>query len=142
MATMSILGRNFSLDGDGEINFFGDRGRIVAPGRWIVSTILGMAEVVPTSIMAIVTSCLEADEQAGNLSRVKEIQLLPRQAVSLFLEGAISSDQLKRAIENDGYILIPEVQIPYKEPGLSLAVRVLEKAEYSVATADVQGIVL
>jgi|GEM_PF-2433989 len=135
--SIGITGKNFSLDGDGTINFFGVRGRVCSSDSWIVRGI----QIAPDSVMELIVSCLEADEQAGEFQRVKEIQLASPQAVVLFLEGVIKRENIQQATDGAGYVMIPEVNIPYKG-SKCLNVRVLESSVYTVATADELGTVL
>lgn len=136
MATRTVGGENYSLDGD-TIQFFGAKGTKFGNGNWGVNAFgAGIdIEVDPDTIMPRVRGCIEGDVNAGNSDRVAQLQLGPRQAVVFYLEGGMTAAQLAHAAEGPGFVNIPGVQVD----GRVLTVRVLDAAEHEVATADVNG---
>ena len=103
---------------------------------WLIN-ILGslMAQVSPDSMMPQIRDIIASDVANGNGDKIAQLLLAPRQAVVFYLEGALTLDQLKASTEGIGFIEIPNVDID----GRSLTVRILEEAEYTVATADANG---
>lgn len=134
MATNVISSLNWSLDG-GTIDIFGCRGAKMG-ADWLIN-ILGslMAQVSPDSMMPQIRDIIASDVANGNGDKIAQLLLAPRQAVVFYLEGALTLDQLKASTEGIGFIEIPNVDID----GRSLTVRILEEAEYTVATADANG---
>ena len=139
MATMSLNGMNYSLDGN-TVGFFGAKGTKFTNGMWGINA-FGSAidcEVDPDSIMERVRGCIAGDVDAGNDDRIAQLQLGPRQAVVFYLEGGMTRDQLARASEGPEFVDIPGVTVD----GWTLTVRVLAEPQYDVCTADANGEIL
>lgn len=139
MATSQLTGVHYKLEGD-TVNFFGAKGTKFDGGKWGINGLLGeiWVQVDPDTMMPRITECIADDVSNGNGDKVAQLQLGARQAVVFYLEGKITREHLKRAIEGTDFIDIPDVDVD----GRTLTVRVQENPEYDVATADIGGNVL
>lgn len=137
MATNKVESINWSIE-NGTINFFGAKG--AKHGKsWIVNAFLGiMCEVEPDSMLPQIRDIIADDVKNGNGDKIAQILMAPRQAVVFYLEGVLTKDLLKQSVEGPGFIDVPNVQIDDRV----LTVRILEHSEYTVATADADGVVV
>ena len=131
-----IKGDNFEVS-NGSANFFGAIGQIISEKSWAINGFGGdlLVEVSPDSMMGTIRECIETDVQNGNVDKLAQLVLMPRQAVVLYLEGVLTKGHFKNATETDQEILIPDVQIDE----YLLTVRIVEESDYEVYTADSNG---
>lgn len=137
MSTSRISGNNFEVDG-ATLTVFEDKGFVMSNGNWATSSPFThgmMVEEDPQSIMESVREAIDADVKAGRGDDIAQLQLSPRYALSLFLEGTLTATDFRRAVESDGFIDIPDVDIN----GRKLTVRIIGNPEYKCATADSDG---
>lgn len=138
MATSQLTGSNFSLNGQ-TIEFFGTKGFKQSETSWVMNLLFGaFVEVDPDSIMDTVRDCIAGDIKNGNEDKIATLLLGPNQAVVFFLEGQLTREHIENAVDGDGFVDIPNVEVE----GRTLTVRVLEEPTHSVATADSDGNVL
>lgn len=139
MSDYGIKGKNFMLD-NGTINFFGAKGALFGNGNWGLNGLGGdlLMEIKPSTVLPKIQGCIDMDVDCGDGDEIAQVQLGPRQAVTLFLEGGLTKKNLLDAIEGDGYIDFPNVELC----GWVLTVRILEDTEIAVATADKDGEIL
>lgn len=139
MATSQLTGVNYELDGNA-INFFGAKGTKFDGDKWAINALGGNAwvQVNPDSIMDSVRDCIAGDVEDGNGDKVAQLQLAPHQAVILYLEGVLTREHLKCAIEGTDFVDIPDVDVD----GRTLTIRIQTNPEYDIATADSEGNVL
>jgi hypothetical protein len=139
MATSTLQGVNYEL-GENIINFFGAKGIKFDGDKWGINDVLGAIwfQVDPDTMMPRIAECIAGDVADGNGDKVAQLQLGARQAVVFYLEGKLTREHLKHAIEGADFIDIPNVDVD----GRILTVRVQANPEHSIATADSEGNVL
>ena len=139
MATSQLSGVNYELNGN-TIDFFGAKGTKFDGSTWGINAFGGnlWAAVSPDSIMDRVHECIAGDIEDGNGDKIAQLQLGPRQAVVFYLEGRLTREHLKGAVEGPEFIDVPNVDLD----GRTLTVRIQENPQYDIATADSEGNVL
>lgn len=138
MAVDIIKGENYEYN-NGKVRFFGAEG-MPAGRNWVVNWLFGVAvEVAPeTDLPDRIQNCIDDDVKAGNGDKIAMVQVLPNQAVILFLMNVITRERLKGATETEEYIDIPRCQFGER----FLTVRVLKEGKHECATADADGNIL
>lgn len=139
MATSQLTGVNYEVNGQA-IAFFDAKGTKLGGDRWAINALGGslFVEVSPDSMMSAIHDCINGDVESGNVDKLAMLLLAPRSAVVFYLEGKLTREHLKHAIEGTDFIDIPDVDVD----GRTLTIRIQANPEYSVATADSEGNVL
>lgn len=139
MSTNKVNGINWSLDA-GKIDFFGAKGEKFDEKSWAINAFGNdlLCQVEPGSMMPEISACIASDVDSGNGDKIAQVQLGARQAVVFFLEGKLTREHLKNAVEGLGFIDIPSVAIDDR----TLTVRITPSPENTVATADSEGNIL
>jgi hypothetical protein len=138
MATSQLTGSNFSLDGE-TIEFFGVKGFKRSETSWVMNLLFGaFVEVSPDSIMDVVRDCIAGDIENGNEDKIAMLLLGPSQAVVFYLEGQMTREHVKNAVEGKGFVDLPNVEVD----GRTLTIRVLGESECTTAMADSDGNIL
>ncbi len=142
MTTEIITGDHFGLAKDGTVTFYEVSGYVTSSGEWVMSQPEIMDglfnQVDPVDVAAKIEAGIDQDLAAGLGDQVAMVLMSPQMAVMAFMEGIISTNDLRAASGNDEYVLIPNINFL----GRDLAVRVVRDAYYNVATADKGGNIL
>lgn len=141
MASNVISGKNFSLE-SGTVNFFGAMG-MHFDGGWAINILGGgvMVQVAKSDeTLPAIMECISADTDAGKRDEIAYVIVGVRAAVVLYLDGTITAECLRNAVEGDHYVDIPGVAFE----DLLLTVRVDANREdlAFVATADKDCVII
>ncbi len=129
------------------ISVFGAEGEEVGNGLWVQNTgpYGGIEEDVPESdALDELHTRLNKMLDAEIGEQIAQIRLGRREAVHLFLERLLRPEHFKRAYEENGCIIIPEVRIPYsKIGGLWVIVGIcISKEKHGIVFLDNEGQIL
>lgn len=107
-------GQNFWLREDGVVSFFGNTGRVVN-GAWYGGMSSDDEPVWPMErgnlVLPRILQLIATDVANGHSNKLSQILVGPRQALMLYLEGAITPADIMRATEpDDGTICIPQIR--------------------------------
>jgi hypothetical protein len=140
MGTGLYTGTGFSVSEHG-INLFQKKGVHYSNGNWGVDDFDGndWMELEPnTRVSEQIDRAFGLDEANGVDNRISMLILNASKAVLLYLEGILAAAHFERAVEERGFIEVPNVEIH----GRVLTVRIYESSEHAVATADSEGNIL
>ena len=135
----TITGLNYGLDGE-TVKFYGVKGFKQDDSSWAIAYLGGdkLFQTSPESVIPDIRKCIEGDIEAGVDGKIAMLQVMPSQAVIMFLEGLILKEHFNTTTEGDGYIDIPNVELE----GRKLTVRIVPSHKYIVATLDAGGVML
>ena len=138
MSAPQLKGVNFQIDAK-EATFFGARGVRLSDSRWAINARGSvLAEVTPDSMLPEIRDCIKGDVDKGDEHKIAMVQLMPRQAVVFFLEGGLAREHFTNVNEGPNYIDVPKVKVE----GRTVTVRIVQDAEFEVATLDAKGDVI
>lgn len=134
------VGSNMTLESGRVITIFDAKGA-VQDGSWLVNVLSGLlVETSPAPVSPDIENCIENDFAAGNSEKIHHIQANPKTAVSLFLEGKLSRNDIKNAdVSADTRIIFRNVS--FKTPGGDRAfdLHVESALSHAFATIDADG---
>ena len=138
MATSTIKKGAMVLEGS-KLTIFGDWG--CPDGKsWILPFIGGAGiQVDPEPISPNIQDIINNDIRDGNDDKIVSVQVSPRTAVLLYLEGKITRKDIERAVADDESITFPATEFDTEKGVLSFPVIVKADNEYGAATLDKDG---
>jgi hypothetical protein len=126
------------LDGS-KLSIFGDWG-YPDEKYWVVPAFGEMGiRVDPDPASPDIEEVINRDIQSGNADRIASIQLTPRTAIRLYLEGKITREKIEKATTNSESITFQDIKFATEKGEVILPVVVKADPGYSVATLDKDG---
>lgn len=131
--SVNVQGLHFSVQGD-VFELFGDKS-FHEGNHWAVPSGFGIPVLVaPAPVKSDIEEVLEEDRKAGNEGRIDHVVVTPFVAICLFLEGALTVEHLRNAVETT-----ETVTVSLQLAGADRKVVIDPQSQYTFATIDGNG---